>query len=87
MGPHGLNEDGCELKRIHCSELSLPTRAKETRQVEFEEGLAVARFRYTSVEDLQNAVVELCSVCRLAAETGRRPRGLYLTYSFTSKPL
>lgn len=55
MGPRGLNEDGCELNRIHWSELSLSTRAKETT-IEFE-GLALARFRYTSVEDAHNTVI------------------------------
>lgn len=53
----------CELKRIHWSELSLSTRAKETGRAEFKEGLAVARFRYTIVKNLQDTVVGSCVQC------------------------
>lgn len=62
MGPHGPNEDGCELKRIHWSERTLSTsqgkdKGRRVGEEWSEEGPALVRFRYTGVEDLQNIVV------------------------------
>lgn len=62
MGPRGLNEDGCESKRIRWSELQPLDKPREKQgqrrrgELTSRAGLAATGFRYPGVEALQNTV-------------------------------